>query len=108
MPWDTEKYKNYKIRNTEVKPLKQVINDMFSKYRLSGKLREKQIINSWDQIMGISIAKRTSKRFIKEGILFVEITSAPLKNDLMLSKEKIIYLFEQEFGKGILKDLRFL
>ncbi len=108
MPWNSEKYKNYRIRNTEVKPLKQVMNDMFKKYRLTGKFREKQLINSWDEIMGVSIAKRTSKRFMKDGILFVEITSAPLKNDLMLSKEKIIYLFEQELGEGILKDLRFL
>jgi hypothetical protein len=81
---------------------------MFQQYRLTGKFREKRIINSWEKIMGSSISKRTSKVFMNNNILFVELTSAPLKNDLTLSKEKIILLFEQEFGKNCLKDIRFL
>ena len=58
--------------------------------------------------MGPSIAKRTSRIFMKNNILIVELTSAPLKSDLTLSKEKIILLFEQEFGKNALEDIRFI
>jgi len=89
-------------------PVKKVIEAMFRKYQLSGKFKEKSVLNAWDKLMGTSISKRTSKKFVKNGVLFVEITSPPLKNDLNLSKEKIIYLYEQEFVKGILKDIRFL
>ena len=108
MPWDKEKYKYIKTRKTDAKPLKQVLNQMFKQYRLSGKFRDKRIINSWKRIMGPSIAKRTSMIFMKNNVLVIELTSAPLKNDLTLSKEKIIVLFEQEFGKNAIEDIRFI
>lgn len=108
MPWDKEKYKDLNIRKTDAKPLKHLLNKMFEQYRLTGKFREKRIVNSWEKIMGPSISKRTSNIFMKNDVLFVELTSAPLKNDLTLSKEKIIFLFDQEFGKNSLEDIRFL
>jgi len=108
VPWDSKKYKNTYVRNIPTKGVKQVMNDMFKQYQLSGKMREKQILNAWSSIMGETIAKRTSKKFMKNGVLFVSINSAPLKNDLMLSKEKIIAHYEETFEKGILKDITFL
>lgn len=96
------------VRDTPTKTLKQVMGEMFESYKLSGKMHEKQVVNAWPRIMGPTIAKRTGKKFLKNGVLYVSINSAPLKNDLSLSKEKIIYLFEQEFGSGVLEDIRFI
>ncbi|MCH7514283.1 MAG: DUF721 domain-containing protein [Bacteroidetes bacterium] len=108
MPWDKEIYKNWAGRKSEATPIRQALNNMFKQYRLAGKFREKRLVHSWERLMGKPIATRTSNIYIKGKILFVHLTSAPLKNELSLSKNKILDIFEKEFGAGIVEDIRFL
>jgi len=108
MPWDKEIYKNWTGRKSEATPLKQALNNLFKQYRLAGKFREKRLVHSWERLMGKPIAARTSNIYIKDKILFVHLTSAPLKNELTLSKIKILDILEKEFGAGIVDDIRFL
>ncbi len=108
MPWDKEIYKNWTGRKSEATPFKQALNNLFKQYRLAGKFREKRLVHSWERLMGKPIAARTSNIYIKDKILFVHLTSAPLKNELTLSKIKILDILEKEFGAGIVDDIRFL
>ncbi len=102
-----KRYNNMGTRNSEAISIKQGLNDLFKHYKLTGKLREKSIVHSWTRIMGKSIAIRTSKVYMKDKTLFVHLTSAPLKNELSMSKDKILDMFEQEHGTGIIDDIRF-
>jgi hypothetical protein len=45
--------------------------------------------------------------FFKGNVLYVELTSAPLKQELTLSKEKIIAVFSEKVGKGVIEDIIF-
>ena len=58
--------------------------------------------------MGKPIAKRTTKIFIKEKVMFVELTSAPLKQELSLSKTKILQILNNEAGENLLEDIVFI
>jgi hypothetical protein len=58
--------------------------------------------------MGSPIAKRTKRIFVKDRKLFVELTSAPLKHELTLSKGKILDIFDREFGQNLLDDIVFI
>ena len=39
--------------------------------------------------------------------LKVKIDSAPLKNELNLSKSKVLEILEKELGKGVIEDIVF-
>jgi predicted nucleic acid-binding Zn ribbon protein len=67
-----------------------------------------RLISSWEVLMGKPIAARTSKIYINNKTLFVQITSAPLKKELSMSKRRILELLEREGGKGIVEDIHFL
>ena len=108
IPTDNANNKNWAGRKSEATPIRQALNNMFKQYRLAGKFREKRLVHSWERLMGKPIATRTSNIYIKGKILFVHLTSAPLKNELSLSKNKILDIFEKEFGAGIVEDIRFL
>ncbi len=69
---------------------------------------EKKLIHSWEKIMGKPISSRTTKIRIDKGQMYVYLTSAPLKNELLNNKGKILDMLEQEIGKRIVKDIRFL
>ncbi|UII33355.1 DUF721 domain-containing protein [Fulvivirga ulvae] len=100
--------KKYNSRKSDISTVGEAINDLLNNYRLKGKFDEARLVSSWESLMGKTIANRTGKIFIKNQVLFVEINSAPLKHELNLSKSKIIDIFEQEIGRGIIGEIIFL
>jgi predicted nucleic acid-binding Zn ribbon protein len=66
------------------------------------------LISSWPELVGKTIADRTSNVYIKDKKLFVKITSGPVKKELQLNKSKVIALIESQIGKGIVEDVVFL
>jgi predicted nucleic acid-binding Zn ribbon protein len=88
--------------------LKEVINELLAAYRLDGKLHEFRLINSWESLMGISVAKHTTKIYINKQTLFVQISSAALRNELSYAKTKLVGLLNKEAGHEVINDIVFL
>ena len=103
-----KEFNKFKGRNAEATPLREALDQMYKSYRISGKFNEMKLISSWEQIMGKSIASRTKQIYVSNKILYVKISSAPLKNELAMSKNKILKILEGEGNKGVIDDIRFL
>ena len=82
--------------------------DLLKAYRLEDTYQKKLLISSWPELVGKTIADRTSNVYIKDKKLFVKITSGPVKKELQLNKSKVIALIESQIGKGIVEDVVFL
>lgn len=89
----------------------QSFKDAFGKFlkeeHLDHKFDQKQVINSWERIMGLPIAGRTTKMYFKGKTLFVELSSASLKDELNRSRELVVTRIE-EHVKGVVEDVRFI
>ncbi|HNP18169.1 MAG TPA: DUF721 domain-containing protein [Fulvivirga sp.] len=84
------------------------INDLLDDYKLKGRFNEKRLIDSWGTLMGNTIANRTNRIFIKDKVLFIELSSAPLKKELSMSKDKLLLIFEKEYGQGVVTEIVFM
>lgn len=88
------------------------IADALKKYlkeeKIDQKFNEKKLISMWEEIMGAPIANRTSGIFIKDKVMYVKLTSAPLKQELNHAKPKVLKLLEEKMGEQIIDDVRFL
>jgi len=89
----------------DAKPLSAVLNQLLETYKLKSKVNEVNIVNSWEKVVGPLIAGRTEKIYLKNGVLHITISSAPLKQELLYSKSQILELLWKEFGKGTITDL---
>lgn len=78
---------------------------MLKTYRLKDKFDERLLIQAWPEIMGQTVAKRTSGIFIKDKKLFVRISSGPVKNEINMNRSKVMALIEDKFGKGVVDEL---
>lgn len=96
------------MRNTNEKSLKEVIEEMLRIQRLKKKLTEVRIRESWEKIMGPTIAMRTLDIQVKNKTLLLKINSAPLKHELSFSKEKIIKLLNDELGEKAIEEVTIL
>lgn len=87
--------------------IKQAFNDMLDDYKIDSKYKATIIKKLWLSIMGKTIASRTGKIALYNKKLKVKIDSAPLKNELNLSKSKVLEILEKELGKGVIEDIVF-
>lgn len=100
--------KYFNARKAETSSIKSALQELLCTYKIEDKYTATQITTAWGRIMGEPISRRTEKIFMKGKKLFVKLNSAPLKNELSLSKDKIVALFAQEFGHDALEEIIFL
>lgn len=95
----------YFSRKKEAAPLESAFNDLLKAYRIEGKFKEKSLIHDWPELVGKTIADRTSSVFIRDQKLFVKLTSGPIKKELMMHKSNLLLLIEDKYGRGVVEDL---
>lgn len=100
--------RKYDPRQADIQPLKDEIKALLKAYRIQGKMNEVFIVASWEKIMGKAIALKTKELYFKDNKLFVQLTSAPLKHELIMSKTKVIELINTEVGETVIEEVVFL
>jgi hypothetical protein len=97
--------KSNKERKSEISRVSDAMGEMLRNYKLEDKYNESRLIADWEKIMGYAIARRTTRLYIKGNTLFVRVNSAPLRHELMLSRNKILERLEEETGKKIIHEI---
>ena len=88
--------------------LKEGLEALVRTYRLQGKLNEVTVVSSWERVMGKADALKTQEVYVNQGRLFVRLTSAPLKHELVMAKTRVAELINAEVGETVIKEVIFL
>jgi len=64
-----------------------------------------QIEEVWEELMGKTIARYTDSIQIVNQTLFISTSVAPLKNELLFQKEKIIQRVNEALGEKVIRDV---
>lgn len=73
--------------------------------RLKGSVQALQIEDVWEKLMGRTIANYTEKIKIHGSTLYISTTVAPLKQELLYQKEKIIQRVNEALGERVIKEV---
>ncbi|MBK7089380.1 MAG: DUF721 domain-containing protein [Chitinophagaceae bacterium] len=84
--------------------MKQFLNHS----RLKQGIQSVQIEEVWEEVMGKTIAQYTDKLEIKGHTLFITSKVAPLKNELLYQKEKIIERINEAMGEKIIYEVKII
>lgn len=87
---------------------KDAFGQFLKEEHLGEKFDQRQLILSWERIMGKPVAARTTKMYFRDGTLFVELSSAALKQELNNSRQLILERMKEHLGKEVVVDVRFL
>jgi predicted nucleic acid-binding Zn ribbon protein len=77
------------------------IQSWMKKNHLEDKFAESDITLSWPFIAGPMIAKHTRRIRIENKILKIEVDNAPLREQLNLSKTRILKLVNEKAGRQL-------
>lgn len=81
------------------------LKEFLKKSKLKGGVQAMQVRDAWERIMGKTIANYTDKIEIINSTLFISTTVAPLKNELIYQKTKIIERVNEELGEKVIKEV---
>lgn len=73
--------------------------------RLKGAVQALQIDEVWEQIMGKTVARYTEKIQIHGHTLYINTTVAPLRQELLYQKEKIIQRVNEALGEKAIREV---
>ena len=81
------------------------LKEFLKKSRLRSGVQAMQVEEAWEKIMGKTIANYTDKIEIKNSTLFISTSVAPLKNELLYQKEKIIQRVNEALGERVITEV---
>ena len=75
---------------------------------IESKLKEYQVIDKWQEIVGDKIAAVCKAEKVIEKILYVKVKSMTWRTELLFHKAHILKNIETHVGKEIICDIRFI
>ncbi len=70
-------------------------------------LLEYRVVQAWSEVMGETISRYTRQVFVREGKLHVQLTSAPLRQNLMMEHKRIAQKLNNHVGSYVISDVSF-
>lgn len=91
----------------------QSITDLLSEFLKDNNLEqhflEKKIIEAWPVVLGQTVARYTGKMNVNNGVLFVHVQSAPLRQELFNCRFQLVERLNKTVGaENVIKDIRLL
>jgi hypothetical protein len=85
--------------------ISDAIQQFLSQSRIKGSIQALQIEDAWEQIMGKTIARYTESIKIIDKTLFITTSVAPLKQELIFRKVKIIQRVNEALGQNVISEV---
>ncbi len=92
-------------RNKEESTLGDVIKDFIEANRLQKGLDKVSVKEAWHAVMGSAISNYTTAIKLDREVLYVQLSSSVLREELSYGKEKILKLVNEELGKDLIKKI---
>ncbi|MBK8807457.1 MAG: DUF721 domain-containing protein [Bacteroidales bacterium] len=93
------------MRKSNTQTINEMVDSFFKHWGLDRKRKEMRIINQWDEIVGLTISRVTTNIYINKEILFLQINSSLVRNELLMIKSGLIDKINRMSGEEIIKDI---
>lgn len=95
------------MRRSNTQSLADVLREYISTMKMDRKLKEVDLVQSWESVMGKTIARYTRNVYLSKGILYVEINSSVVKNELVMMREDIRIRLNEKAGEELISRIVF-
>jgi hypothetical protein len=89
------------IRKPEPDPIAEVIQKWLKENHLEDRFMQADIKTAWEELLGPVVARHTKSISLENKILKIRVDNAPLRQELFMSRTRIISLVNQRAGRQI-------
>ena len=92
-------------RKGDQNSMSDVLKGFIETNRLQKGLDKVSIEDAWHKVMGKAISKYTTGIKLDRQVLYVQLSSSVLREELSYGKEKIIKMMNEKVGEGVISKL---
>ena len=93
------------MKRRDAQPIGELVRHFLRQESLESPLNERRLINAWAEVLGPTIASYTSEIYIKNQTLYVHLTSAPLRQELMMGREMLVRTLNRHVGAQVIANI---
>ncbi len=93
------------MKRKEIKRIDSLLDQFVRANKLEKGLAEYRLIKSWNELLGIMVAKKTKSLYIRDRKLFVTLHSSVVRNELEMMKDDLIPRLNEAAGMKIIDDV---
>ena len=95
------------MKRNDAQPIGKLIHTYPRQESLETPLNERRLINSWSTVLGATIASYTRELYIRNQVLYVHLTSAALRQELMMGRELLVRNLNRHVGAQVITNIVF-
>lgn len=96
------------MQKKNAQSLSEALSDFFKENSaLRVKMAQQRVIRGWSELFGEGIARYTGNLYFNRDILYVHLTSAVLRAELMMIKEELIKKLNDHAEVPVVRDIMF-
>ena len=86
-------------------PIGDILKEIIQQNKLQPGMDQVSVKDAWKNLMGNGVNSYTKNVVLKNGTLYVELTSAVLREELTYGKDKIIRMINDELRRDVVKEV---
>ena len=95
------------MKRNEAEHIGDLIRQFLRQESLESPLNEQRLLSAWPEVLGPTIASYTRDLYIKNQILYVHLTSAALRQELMMGREMLVRNLNKQVGATVITNIIF-
>lgn len=95
------------MKRTDARLLGDIIKDFLKEEKLEDELDEHRASAVWPDVVGSGINRYTISRSVSRGVMTVKLSSAPLRNELMITRSVLVARINEALGREVIKEIVF-
>lgn len=95
------------MRRSNTQSLSEVLKEYIEQNRIDRKLKEVDVVQGWEDLLGKTIAHHTKNIYIQNRILYVQISSSVVKHELFMMREEICRRINENAGQDVITKIIF-
>jgi len=84
-----------------------VLEKTLKNMSLEGKLKEHEVWNVWNTVVGEHVSRHAQPDFVRNRILFVKVSSSPWMQQLSYMGKGIVETLNKRLGSHVIEEIRF-
>jgi predicted nucleic acid-binding Zn ribbon protein len=100
-------YTNRNLNMARPQTIGEGLGNLVRDLGLAKKLREYDVLTSWESIVGAQIASVATPQRLENGVLLVSVASAPWRTELTMRRRELAARINQKAGATVVNEIRF-
>jgi hypothetical protein len=92
-------------RTNDSEPISDVLKGFIEANNLQKGMDAVNVRDAWKTLMGPGVNNYTGEIMLKNSILYVQLTSAVLREELSYGRAKIVTMINEELGREVVKEV---